>query len=63
MFVSLFLIVILWNNAPADSSARPFLEAVMVPEFVQNYLNLRDLSRPLSDANRVKVRMSILNNE
>ncbi|CAO2813226.1 unnamed protein product [Amaranthus hypochondriacus] len=42
-----------------DSSARPFLEAVMVPEFVQNYLNLRDLSRPLSDANRVKVKRAL----
>lgn len=43
------------NIATVDASARPFFISMMVHEYVQEYLNLRDLSRPLSDANRVKV--------
>lgn len=39
-----------------DASARPFYEPLMVHEYVQEYLNLRDLARPLSDAQRVKVK-------
>ncbi|KNA05809.1 hypothetical protein SOVF_186940 [Spinacia oleracea] len=44
-----------------DASARPFYESKMVHEFVADYLNLRDLSRPLSDANRVKVKRALKN--
>uniref|UniRef100_A0A803MLG5 Uncharacterized protein n=1 Tax=Chenopodium quinoa TaxID=63459 RepID=A0A803MLG5_CHEQI len=40
-------------------SARPFYESMMVHYFVQVYLNLRDLNRPLNDANRVKVKRAL----
>jgi eukaryotic translation initiation factor 2C len=36
-------------------SARSFYEPILVTEFVAKYFNLRDLSRPLSDQDRVKV--------
>ncbi|XP_021732844.1 protein argonaute 5-like isoform X1 [Chenopodium quinoa] len=42
-----------------DASARPFYEPIMVHEFVANYLNLRDFSRPFSDANRIKVKRAL----
>lgn len=42
-----------------DGSARPFYESLMVHEFVLEYLKLRDLSRPLSDANRVKIKRAL----
>jgi len=38
-----------------DASARPFYEPVMLTEFIAKYLNLRELSKPLSDAARLKV--------
>lgn len=39
----------------ADISARPFYEAIWVTDFIMKFLNLRDLSRPLSDRDRLKV--------
>uniref|UniRef100_A0A803MLG3 Uncharacterized protein n=1 Tax=Chenopodium quinoa TaxID=63459 RepID=A0A803MLG3_CHEQI len=42
-----------------NASARPFYEPIMVHEFVASYLNLRDLSRPFSDANRIKVKRAL----
>lgn len=45
----------LFSIVIVDASARPFYEPLMVHEYVQEYLNLRDLARPLSDAQRVKV--------
>jgi eukaryotic translation initiation factor 2C len=38
-----------------DVSARSFYEPILVTEFVAKYFNFRDLSRPLSDQERVKV--------
>lgn len=43
------------NVAIVDGSARPFYESVMIHKFVLDFLKLRDLSRPLTDANRLKV--------
>ncbi|KAG1347516.1 hypothetical protein COCNU_06G013450 [Cocos nucifera] len=37
-----------------DTSATSFYKSVPVVDFVVEYLNLRDSSRPLSDANRIK---------
>ncbi|GAB4850437.1 argonaute 5, partial [Ancistrocladus abbreviatus] len=37
-------------------SACPFYDSIMVTKFIQKYLNLRQLSRPLSDADRMKVK-------
>ncbi|KAJ8426313.1 hypothetical protein Cgig2_007836 [Carnegiea gigantea] len=42
-----------------DASARPFYEPVVVTDFVKGYLNLRELTRPLSDADRVKVKKAL----
>ncbi|KAJ8434376.1 hypothetical protein Cgig2_014223 [Carnegiea gigantea] len=42
-----------------DASARPFYEPVMLTEFIAKYLNLRELSKPLSDAARVKVKKAL----
>ncbi|KAL8140385.1 hypothetical protein V2J09_006406 [Rumex salicifolius] len=42
-----------------DVSARPFFEPIMATDFVVKFLNLRDLSRPLSDQDRLKVRKAL----
>ncbi|KAL8057742.1 hypothetical protein ABFX02_04G203700 [Erythranthe guttata] len=42
-----------------DMSARAFFEPIYVSEFVFKYLNLRDLNRPLSDQDRIKVRRAL----
>ncbi|KAI5603005.1 hypothetical protein BDE02_01G190600 [Populus trichocarpa] len=42
-----------------DVSARSFYEPILVTEFVAKYFNLRDLSRPLSDQDRVKVKRAL----
>ena len=39
----------------ADISATSFFKPVSVIKFVEEYLNMRDTSRPLSDRDRVKV--------
>lgn len=39
----------------ADISARSFYEPILVTEFLAKYFNYRDLSRPLSDQDRIKV--------
>lgn len=41
----------------ADISARGFYEPILVTEFIGKYLNIRDLTRPLSEQIRVKVRL------
>ncbi|KAF2300713.1 hypothetical protein GH714_015302 [Hevea brasiliensis] len=38
-----------------DVSARSFFEPIMVTDFVAKYFRLRDLSRPLSEQDRIKV--------
>ncbi|XP_011010386.1 PREDICTED: protein argonaute 5-like, partial [Populus euphratica] len=42
-----------------DVSARSFYEPILVTEFVAKYFNFRDLSRPLSDQERVKVKKAL----
>lgn len=42
----------------ADLSARAFYDPVLVTEFVQKHFNFRDLSRRLSDQDRIKVMSS-----
>ncbi|KAK9690038.1 hypothetical protein RND81_09G100100 [Saponaria officinalis] len=42
-----------------DSSARPFFKPVCVIDFVVENLALRDFSKPLSDANRLKVKKAL----
>ncbi|XP_011037293.1 PREDICTED: protein argonaute 5-like [Populus euphratica] len=42
-----------------DVSARSFYEPILVTEFVAKHFNLRDLSRPLSDQDRVKVKRAL----
>ncbi|KAM7274963.1 hypothetical protein ACFE04_016829 [Oxalis oulophora] len=42
-----------------DVSARAFYEPIRVTEFIKKYLNLRDISRPLSDQDRVKVKRAL----
>ncbi|KAL2536180.1 Protein argonaute 5 [Forsythia ovata] len=41
-----------------DMSARAFFEPILVTEFVANYLR-RDLTRPLSDQDRIKVKRTL----
>uniref|UniRef100_A0A803M6A6 Uncharacterized protein n=1 Tax=Chenopodium quinoa TaxID=63459 RepID=A0A803M6A6_CHEQI len=48
-----------WHIFSVYGSARPFYESMMVHYFVQEYLKLRDLNRPLTDANRVKVKRAL----
>ncbi|XP_028085303.1 protein argonaute 5-like isoform X2 [Camellia sinensis] len=38
-----------------DISARAFYEPILVSDFVARYCNVRDLRRPLSDQDRIKV--------
>ncbi|KAL3579627.1 hypothetical protein D5086_017462 [Populus alba] len=42
-----------------DVSARSFYEPILVTEFVAKYFNFRDLSRPLYDQERVKVKRAL----
>ncbi|KAJ9188754.1 hypothetical protein P3X46_000119 [Hevea brasiliensis] len=42
-----------------DVSARSFFEPIMVTDFVAKYFRLRDLSRPLSEQDRIKVKRSL----
>ncbi|XP_010933336.1 protein argonaute MEL1 [Elaeis guineensis] len=42
-----------------DTSATSFYKSVPVVDFVVDYLNLRDRSRPLSDADRVKIKKAL----
>ncbi|KAF5937660.1 hypothetical protein HYC85_025166 [Camellia sinensis] len=42
-----------------DISARAFYEPVLVSDFVATYCNVRDLSRPLSDQDRIKVKKAL----
>lgn len=39
----------------SDISATSFFKPVTVIQFVEEFLNIRDTSRPLSDRDRVKV--------
>ncbi|KAK6926677.1 Argonaute, linker 1 domain [Dillenia turbinata] len=42
-----------------DVSARAFYEPILVSKFVSKYFNVRDLARPLSDQDRVKVKKAL----
>ncbi|XP_015577594.1 protein argonaute 5 isoform X2 [Ricinus communis] len=42
-----------------DVSARSFYEPIIVTDFVSKYLKLRDMSRPLSDQDRIKVKKAL----
>ncbi|XP_057955824.1 protein argonaute 5-like [Malania oleifera] len=42
-----------------DVSARSFYRSIKVSEFVGEYLNLRELTRPLSDQQRVKLKKAL----
>ncbi|XP_071724545.1 protein argonaute 5-like [Rutidosis leptorrhynchoides] len=42
-----------------DVSARAFYEPICVTDFISKYLSVRDLSRPLSDQDRVKVKKAL----
>ncbi|CAK7332085.1 unnamed protein product [Dovyalis caffra] len=42
-----------------DVSARSFYEPILVTEFVAKYFNIRDLSGPLSDQERIKVKKAL----
>ncbi|XP_057483744.1 protein argonaute MEL1-like [Actinidia eriantha] len=42
-----------------DTSARAFYEPIMVHDFVKKYCNVRDLRRPLSDQDRVRVKRAL----
>jgi hypothetical protein len=44
----------------SDISATSFFKPVTVIKFVEEFLNIRDTSRPLSDRDRVKVKISTL---
>ncbi|XP_010510717.1 PREDICTED: protein argonaute 5 isoform X2 [Camelina sativa] len=39
-----------------DVSARSFYEPILVTDFISKFLNIRDLSRPLRDSDRLKVK-------
>ena len=45
----------LLNIVIADASTKPFYELVVLTDFVKDYFNLRELTRPLSDVDHVKV--------
>ncbi|KAJ0083545.1 hypothetical protein Patl1_30531 [Pistacia atlantica] len=42
-----------------DISARSFYEPILVTDFVAKYFNYRELSRPLSDQDRIKVKRAL----
>ncbi|XP_059627105.1 protein argonaute MEL1-like [Cornus florida] len=42
-----------------DISARAFYEPILVTEFIAKYFNVRDLTRPLSDQDRIKVKRAL----
>ncbi|KAF5931098.1 hypothetical protein HYC85_031971 [Camellia sinensis] len=42
-----------------DMSARAFYEPILVSDFVAKYFNVRDLTRPLSDQDRIKVKRAL----
>ncbi|XP_057480952.1 protein argonaute 5-like [Actinidia eriantha] len=42
-----------------DMSARAFYEPILVHDFVKKYCNVRDLRRPLSDQDRVRVKRAL----
>ncbi|PSR89903.1 Protein argonaute like [Actinidia chinensis var. chinensis] len=42
-----------------DMSARAFYEPILVHDFVRKYCNVRDLTRPLSDQDRVRVKRAL----
>ncbi|CAL5432255.1 unnamed protein product [Camellia sinensis] len=42
-----------------DISARAFYEPILVSDFVARYCNVRDLRRPLSDQDRIKVKKAL----
>ncbi|KAL7173807.1 hypothetical protein ACSBR2_033131 [Camellia fascicularis] len=42
-----------------DMSARAFYEPILVSDFVAKYCNVRDLTRPLSDQDRIKVKRAL----
>jgi hypothetical protein len=44
----------------SDISATSFFKPVTVIKFVEEFLSIRDTSRPLSDRDRVKVKISML---
>ncbi|KAL3530464.1 hypothetical protein ACH5RR_009786 [Cinchona calisaya] len=44
-----------------DMSARAFYEPLLVTDFISKYLNIRDLTRPLSDQDRIKVKKALRN--
>lgn len=44
-----------------DTSARAFYEPVMVSKFVEGNCNIRDLRRPLSDQDRIRVKKALKN--
>lgn len=44
-----------YNVAFSDISATSFFKPVTIIKFVEEFLNLRDTSRPLFDRDRVKV--------
>ncbi|EOA29189.1 hypothetical protein CARUB_v10025461mg [Capsella rubella] len=39
-----------------DVSARSFYEPIVVTDFISKFLNIRDMSRPLNDSDRLKVK-------
>ncbi|KAL3518467.1 hypothetical protein ACH5RR_021056 [Cinchona calisaya] len=42
-----------------DVSARAFYEPILVTDFIAKYLNIRDLTGPLSDQDRIKVKKAL----
>ncbi|KAH7848677.1 hypothetical protein Vadar_006034 [Vaccinium darrowii] len=44
---------------PSNISARAFYEPDLVSKFVEGYCNIKDLNRPLSDQDRIRVKNSI----
>ncbi|XP_047326171.1 protein argonaute MEL1-like [Impatiens glandulifera] len=42
-----------------DMSARAFFDPILVTDFIEKQLHIRDLSRPLSDQDRVKIKKAL----
>lgn len=53
-FVIMLLGISFWHDL-TDISARSFYEPILVTEFLVKYFNHRELTRPLTDQDRIKV--------
>ncbi|GFZ17825.1 argonaute family protein [Actinidia rufa] len=59
VFIKAFALTQMGLSLNVDMSARAFYEPILVHDFVKKYCNVRDLRRPLSDQDRVRVKRAL----